>query len=162
LGVATWRQAFVWRNSVELLEHALDVTGHNWFARLYLAAELVRHYEFERAQAMLKQSLSDGAAPATIHRFMGAIYDRENREEDALHEIDAALAVEPENWHMLVDRGLYLTNLHRNAEAVAVLQQAIALDSGDNLNQLGLARRLLATAQRRLGEEEGPGAGHWR
>jgi hypothetical protein len=162
LGVATWRQAFVWRNSVELLEHALDATGHNWFARLYLAAELAKHYEFERAQAMLKQSLSDGAAPATIHRFMGAIYDRENREEDALHEVDAALAAEPENWHMLVDRGLYLTNLHRNAEAVAVLQQAIALDSGDNLNQLGLARRLLATAQRRLGEEEGPGAGHWR
>ncbi len=158
LGVATWRQTFVWRNSVGLLEHALDATGHNWFARMYLAAEVANNYEFERAEAMLKQSLSEGAPRAKIHAFMSVIYDREHREEDALLEIDAALAADPDDWKILVNRGLYLFKLQRNADAVAALQRAIALDSGDDFKQLDLARRLLATAQRRLGGAEGPRA----
>ena len=89
-----------------------------------------------------------------IRVAMSALYDREHREEDALHEIDAALAVEPNDPQMLMLRGIYLTNLGRNAEAVVVLQRAIALDTLKNTQQLALARRVLATAQSRLGRSE--------
>ena len=87
---------------------------------------------------------------------MSGLYDREYRDEDALREIDAALALEPNDWHMLVNRGLYLAKLRREAEAVVVLKQAIALDSGNDPKQLDIARHTLATAQRRLGGEQGP------
>jgi len=158
MGAATWRQTLVWRNSVTLFEHAVAATEHNWLVRLFLAKEFARNDEFERAELMLHQSLSDGAPPATIRAAMSEIYDREHRAEDALREIDTALALEPENSYFLVDRGIYLTRLGRDAEAVTVLKRAIALDRGNNPNLPNVAHRTLATAQRRLGEEKEPEA----
>jgi Tfp pilus assembly protein PilF len=154
LGVATWRQTLVWRNSVALFEHAVAATGHNSFIRMLLAEEYIERNELERAEVMIQQAQFEGAPPAKIHEDMSAIYEREHREEDALHEIDLALAVEPNNPWMLVNRGLCLTNLRRDAEAVAVLQRAIALDRGRDPKLLDLARSTLATAQSRLGRSE--------
>jgi Tfp pilus assembly protein PilF len=151
LGVASSRQSLVWRNTVGLFQHALAATGRNWFVRLLLAAEFIENDQFERAEVMLQQSLADGAPPARIHVAMSALFDREHREEDALREIDVALAVEPDNPLMLLNRGIYLTQLRRDAEAVAVLQRVIALDTGHDAKQLDVARRTLATAQGRLG-----------
>ena len=159
LGVATCRQTLVWRDTVGLLEHAVGATGRNWFARLLLAGEFIDSYEFERAEVMLRQSLSDGAPPARIHEAISAIYDREGRKEDALREIDQALAVAPDNWHILVNRGVYLTKLGRDAEAVTALQRAIALYPGIDPKQIDTAHHALADAQRRLGGKEAPEAG---
>ena len=53
---------------------------------------------------------------------------------------------------MLLNRGIYLTKLRRDAEAVAALERAIALDPGHDPRQLDVARRTLATAQGRLRE----------
>jgi len=152
LGVATWRQTLVWRNTVELLEHALTATGHNWMVRLFLAEELAQHNELRRAEMVLQQAQSDGAPPSRIHMAMSGLYDREYRDEDALREIDAALALEPNDFNMLVNRGLYLAKLRCDAEAVVVLKQAIALDSGNDPKQLDIARHTLAAAQRRLAQ----------
>jgi tetratricopeptide (TPR) repeat protein len=159
LGVATWRQTLVWRNSVGLFEHALAATGHNWFVRRLLAMAFIENEDFTRAEVMLQESLSDGAPPATIHVALSAVYDREHREEDALREIDRALALEPDEWRMLVNRGVYLTKLRRDAEAVAVLERAIALDTGNDPKQFDIALRTLAAARRRLGGKERPEGG---
>jgi tetratricopeptide (TPR) repeat protein len=159
LGVATRRQTLVWRESVGLFEHTLAVTGHNWFVRRLLAAAFIENEEFARAEILLQESLSDGAPPATIHVALSALYDREHREDDAVREIDRALVIEPDNWRMLVNRGFYLTKLRRDAEAVAVLERAIALDTGNDPMQLDVAHRTLAAAQRRLAREERPEAG---
>ena len=154
LGVSTWRQTLVWNNTIGLFEHALAATGRNWFVRLLLAAEFIENDQFERGEVMLQQSLADGAPPSKIHVALSALYDREHREEDALREIDAALAEEPDDGFMLLNRGIYLTKLHRNAEAVAALQRAIALDTGHDAKQLEVARRTLAIAQGRLGRSD--------
>ena len=63
LGVGTWRQTPVWRNTMGLLEHALAATGHNWMVRLFLVEELAQHNELRRAEIMLRQTQSDGARP---------------------------------------------------------------------------------------------------
>jgi hypothetical protein len=151
LGLATWRQTLVWHDTAGLFEHAVVATGRNWFIRLLLASELIENSEFERAEVMLQQSLADGGPPSRIRINLSALYDREHRTQDALRTIDAALADEPDNPDMLVNRGIYLTELRRDAEAVAVLARAIALDRGNNPKQLEIARRTLATARRRLG-----------
>jgi hypothetical protein len=154
LGVATWRQTLVWRDTMGLFEHAVAATGRNWFVRLLLSSELIENAEFERAEAMLQRSLDDGGPPARIRVNLSALYDREHRTQDALREIDAALAEEPDSPSMLLNRGIYLTELRRDAEAVAALQRAIALDPGHDPRQLEIARRTLATAQARLGGAE--------
>jgi tetratricopeptide (TPR) repeat protein len=150
LGIATWRQTQVWRDSVTLFEHTVEATANNHFIRLLLAGEYVERNDFQRAEAMLKEALAEGASPVRVRVAMSALYDREHREEDALREIDAALALDPDNAHSLMNRGIYLTKLGRNAEAVAALQRAIALDTSNNTQQNDLERRVLATAQRRL------------
>jgi tetratricopeptide (TPR) repeat protein len=151
LGVATWKQTLVWRDTVTLFEHAVTASEHNWFIRLLLSEEYIERNEFTRAEGMLRQSLSNGAPPASTHWRLSVLYDRMQQEEDALREIDAALDIEPDNYSMLVDRGFYLTEMGRDAEAVATLQRAIALDRGHDPSNLEPARRLLATAQSRLG-----------
>ena len=95
----------------------------------------------------------------SIQTAISLFYDREHREEDALRQIDTALVVQPSNWEMLVNRGFYLTKLRRDAEAVAVLERAIALETGNNPQQLEIARHTLAVARRRLAGGEGPEAG---
>jgi hypothetical protein len=164
-GVATWRQTLVWRNTIGLFEHAKAVTESNWFLRLLLAEEFIQNNEFERAEAVLREggALHSGQMLAVdmfvnIRLALSRFYDRMNREEDALREIDAALAVEPENWHTLVNRGIYLAKLGRDAEAASVLQRAIALETGNDPELLRIARRTLAAAERRLGGDEDPEA----
>jgi hypothetical protein len=156
LGLATWRQTLVWHDTVGLFEHAVAATGRNWFIRLLLASELIENSEFERAEVMLQQSLADGGPAARIRINLSALYDRENRTQDALRTIDAALVDEPDNPDMLVNRGIYLTELRRDAEAVEALTRAIALDRGNNPKQLEIARRTLATARARLGPSDVP------
>jgi hypothetical protein len=151
LGVATWKQTLVWRSTDELFQHAVVATGRNWFIRLLLAAQLVDRDAYERAEWMLQQSLADGAPPARIHAAMSAVFDREHRTEDALREVDAALAVEPDNPFILLNRGIYLTKLQRDREAVEVLQRVIALDRSPDPTQRNIALRTLARAQARLG-----------
>ncbi|HKE11444.1 MAG TPA: hypothetical protein VKE73_07720 [Myxococcota bacterium] len=150
LGIATWRQTQVWRDSVTLFEHTVEATGHNHFIRLLLAGEYVERNELQRAEVTLQEALAEGAVPVRVRVAMSALYDREHREEDALREIDAALALEPNDAHSLMNRGIYLTKLGRNAEAVAALQRAIALDTSNNTQQHELERRVLSAAQRRM------------
>jgi tetratricopeptide (TPR) repeat protein len=150
LGIATWRQTQAWRDSVTLFEHTVEATGNNHFIRLLLAGEYVERNELQRAEATLQEALAEGAEPVRVHVAMSALYDRERREEDALREIDAALALDPNDAHSLMNRGIYLTKLGRNAEAVAALQRAIALDQSNNTQQHELELRVLATAQRRM------------
>jgi hypothetical protein len=161
LGIATWKQTQVWRDSVTLFEHTVAATERNHFIRLLLAGEYVERSELQRAEVALQDAAAEGADPVRVRVAMSALYDREHRDEDALREIDAALAVQPNDAHMLMNRGIYLTKLGRNAEAVAALQRAIALDTSDNTQQHDLERRVLATAQRRLGATgEDPEAAH--
>jgi len=150
LGVATWRQTLVWRDAQGLYEHTVAVTRHNWFIRLHLASEYLNNNDLGRGKAMLRQSLADGAPPAQIRAYLAALDYREHRTQDALDEIDRALAGEPDNWHMLVMRGVYLAELRRDVEAVTVLERAIALDQGNDPKLLEVARQTLAAVQRRI------------
>jgi hypothetical protein len=169
LGVATWRQTLVWRNTVGLFEHAIVATGRNPFIRLQLAEEFVKNNEFQRAEAMVQQSLADGGTRhdqlmavdllMSVQTAISLFYDREHREDDALRQIDTALVVQPNDWELLVDRGFFLAKLQRDAEAVAVLEKAIALETGNNPQQLEIARHTLAAARRRLAVGEGPEGG---
>jgi hypothetical protein len=60
LGVATWQQTAVWRDSVTLYEEAVKATGHNWYVRLLLAREYKSQNEPARADAMLQEALAEG------------------------------------------------------------------------------------------------------
>ena len=150
-GVGTFQQTFVWRNTVTLFEPILAMPGHDPSLRVNLASELIENQEFERARDMLEQALAEGAPPAKVHVDMSALYDRDHRPEEALREIDAALALEPDNANALLNRGIYLTELRRDAEAVPILERVIALNAGNDAKLLAIAHRTLATARRRLG-----------
>ena len=153
LGVATWRQTSFWHDSVALFEHTVLVTERNWFIRLGLASEFVDDYQFERAEAMLRRSLADGAPPGHVLELLSVLYSHEDRTEDALRMIDRALRAEPNNSHMLINRGMYLSSLGRDAEAVADLERGIALYPGGDPKHLDKGRRTLALSRQRLARE---------
>ena len=150
LAVVSWRQTLVWHDPVTLFEHTIAVTGRNPLARLSLAEELIRSDDLDRAHTLLEQALAEGAPPALVHENMSAIYDRKHQPEEALHEIDASLALEPNNVTALLNRGICLTNLGRDAEAIPVLQRVVALTAGNDPRLLALALRTLDMAQTRL------------
>jgi tetratricopeptide (TPR) repeat protein len=159
LGVATWRQTSFWHDSVALFEHTVLVTERNWFVRLGLATEFIDDYQFERAEAMLRRSLTDGAPPGHVLELLSVIYSREHRTEEALRAIDQALRAEPTNSHMLINRGMYLSNVGRDAEAIADLERGIALYPGGDPKHLDEGRRTLALCRQRLGGEGGRESG---
>jgi hypothetical protein len=42
LGAETWRQVGYWRSDIPLFEHAIAVTGENWFAESNLGAAWIK------------------------------------------------------------------------------------------------------------------------
>lgn len=154
LGLLTRAQTRVWANTVSLFEHAVAATGHNPLARMSLASELIETGDLTRAQAVLEEAKAEGAPAEAVHLSLGTIYHRQHRHEEALREFDAVLALKPEEPKALVNRGIMLVELGRNAEAIVALERVVALRGGNDSNVLITAHRTLATALLRVGRQD--------
>ena len=153
LAVATARQTRVWHDTVTLFEHAIAVTGHNGVARLSLASELIDDNELERAHSELEQALAEGASPAGVHLDLGSIAHRQYNLPEALREFDAGLAIKPDDFNLLLNRGIILNEMGRYDEAIPILERVVAGRAGNDSNLLMVAHRTLGQALERVGRK---------
>jgi tetratricopeptide (TPR) repeat protein len=151
LGALSWRQTLVWHDPVTLWEHAVTATGRNSLARMYLASELIRSNDLDRADAQLEEALVEGARASDIHLKRSEIYDRKHQPEEALQEIDAALELSPDDVVALLNRAIYLTELGRDAEAIPVLNRVFAMNAANDPRLLAVAQQTLELARARSG-----------
>jgi arylsulfatase A-like enzyme/Flp pilus assembly protein TadD len=84
--------------------------------------------------------LAEGPDQYDVHFTRSVLLRSQNRMEEALAELDRAIALRPQSAPALHDRGVILSRMGRLTEAVAALSSALAVqDTPGTRNALGVA-----------------------
>jgi hypothetical protein len=138
---ATWRQAGYWKNDLELFTRACAVAPKNPFAKLNLAAELVRQDQFatglKDAQDVIRQDPNLTVAFSLAGKCSYFLGDYAGAEAYYRHSLTSGTS-EAGDFYLL---GLSEIKLGRYEEALQVLRAGLSLWPGSPLYRyaMGLA-----------------------
>lgn len=139
LGVLTWRQVGVWRDTETLWTHALAASPSS-LAHENLGEVYQDRGQFDRAAAHFEQSvrMRPGYGPGHLH--LGATRAQQGRPEEAMREYEEAARLMPDSAVPYYNMGLALVALRRPAEAIERYRQAVKIVPAyaDAHNNLGL------------------------
>lgn len=156
LGVLTWRQSHMYRDSETLYRTTIAQNPDSWMAHNNLAATLMFHSETTQDFSGLSEALSEfqtslrlhpGDSPAEynmarVHVDLGdAWLQKSNGLPHAIVEYREALQIEPDYAQAHSNLGLALAQAGRQQEAIAEYQAALRNNSqlAETHNYLGVA-----------------------
>jgi predicted Zn-dependent protease len=119
-------QAAVW------LRQSLDRSPGQPMARLHLGRTQTLRGEHQEAEQLLLDATKaqDGAIGYLAWLFMGALYERLNRQEPALDAYRRATERFPLGQAAMIAQGAVLARLGQGTEAAAILETLLATDAG--------------------------------
>jgi len=139
LGVLTWQQVGVWRDTETLWTHAAAASPSS-LAHENLGDLYQDRGQFDRAAAHFEQSvrMRPGYGPGHFH--LAATRVQQGRPEEALREYEEAARLMPDSAVPYYNMGLALVALGRPTEAIKCYRQAVKMVPGyaDAHNNLGL------------------------
>ena len=110
LSVISWRQVGLWRDSVALFTHAVNLEPENAVAARQLGVALIEQGKTAEGSAYLTRALQlDPESRAELHYRAGTEHTLQGRYREALEEYREALRLLPP--HMTVQRNLVLHNI---------------------------------------------------
>jgi tetratricopeptide (TPR) repeat protein len=153
LGVLTWRQTALWRDSESILSHGIAVTGSPRLLTNLAVVHNQRAFEdpehrgehlaraLETSEQALDVATARGLVVPEMHLHRGTILMNLGRIEEAELELRRSVSQNPRSPQALVNLGLALNRGGRFAEAIPILERAIerAPESPDAWRYLGLA-----------------------
>jgi protein O-mannosyl-transferase len=144
LAVAASAQVRVWRDSVTLFEHALQVTDGNALAHINLGIAYLNRGRIEDARRELAKAIEIHPGAAEAHAGLAAVHSAEGRAEDALESYRAALRLDPGSSSTHREMASLLLARGDTSQALVHFREASALAprDGDALVDLavGLSR----------------------
>lgn len=139
LAARTWDQEGLWRDPVDLYQHALAVTERNDIAHDYLGYTFLMHGRTEEAVREAQLAIDLAPRTAVPHYTLGVAYRQQNRVDDAIRELRTALAIDPNDADTAYRLGALLVATHQMEEATRVLRVALKAQPDFIALQLGLA-----------------------
>jgi protein O-mannosyl-transferase len=141
LGAVTFKQVQVWKNTVDLFDHAAKVTEGNYRAHNLLAGALEKQGDLAGAKDQIQKSLEMRPNSATTHYDLGGMMLRQKDFAKAQEQFNLALEInqqDPMIWNGL---GMANANLGRMDEAIANYRHALELNprSANAFANLGAA-----------------------
>ncbi len=139
LGVLTWRQVGVWRDTETLWTHAAAASpasrAHENLGHVYQDRE-----QLDRAAAHFEQLVRMRPSYGPGHLYLGATRAQQGRPEEAMPEYEEAARLMPDSAVPYYNMGLALVALRRPAEAIERYRQAVKIvpSYADAHNNLGL------------------------
>lgn len=128
LGVLTWRQQAVWKDSEPLFRHAIRVTSNNWFAWNGLGLALNEQGRYPEAIASYQESIRINPDLASTYNNLGQCIAEAGSPERALSEYATALRMDPGLKGLHGNIANALADLGRNEEALIHYQWVIQQD----------------------------------
>lgn len=127
LGVAAWRQAGYWKNSITLFTHALQVTGNNVVAENNLAMALQSEGKTGEAIAHYRTAIRMKPGWEDAHYNLARTFLASGHKDEAIAEFRKALRIYPGDAEALNNLGAALMLKGRVAEAVSLFSEATRL-----------------------------------
>lgn len=112
-------------------EQALQLLPHNPQALELVAKAAQKLGDSERAETLAAQAIELAPHFAPAHQRLATLHFEKGRFKQALQHIEQALAVQPENGHMLARKGLILGRLDRHGEAITVFEALVRREPKD-------------------------------
>jgi tetratricopeptide (TPR) repeat protein len=152
LAVGAWRQCGHWKNSVELFNHALEVTKNNYLAHNNLGLALFNEGRTE--EAINQYNLSLRIKPLVMDHVLaynnrGIAYSRLGMYRNALEDLNKAIEMKSDYADAYGNRGVIYSSLGQNQLAFEDFNKAIQLqpDFADLYNNRGVAYTKLGLYQ---------------
>jgi len=141
LMVCTRLQASLWRDSVTLFTHTLDVTSDNGTIHNNMGAALVRRGRLDEAIPHYLEAIRINPGDHRALNNMGSLLSRQGKFDEAIEWLSASLQIDPRFTPALNNMGAALLKQNKMADALQYLSEAVRLDPDyvDAHYNLGLA-----------------------
>ncbi|MEE9530429.1 MAG: tetratricopeptide repeat protein [Syntrophobacteria bacterium] len=141
LMVLTWKQVQVWKNSISLFEHTLEVTSNNGLCNYNLGIALDREGRTDDAIKHYLEALRIKPDHVGAHNNLGVALDREGHTDDAIKHYLEALRIKPDYAEAHNNLGVALDRKGRTDDAIKHYLEALRIepDYVEAHNSLGIA-----------------------
>lgn len=141
LMIATLSQVKLWRNSITLFTHTLQVTNNNSIIHNNLGVTLARQGKDQEAIVHYKKALEIKSNYADAHYNLGVLLARQGKEQEAVAQFIETLRIKPDYAQAHNDLGLILTKQGKIQEALTHFTEAIRTNPnyGEAHFNLGIA-----------------------
>jgi protein O-mannosyl-transferase len=146
--VLTFRQVAVWRDSVALYQHAIDVTADNYVARYNLAAIYETSGQLDDAAGQLRETVRVRPLFMPAHAALGQVLAKLGRPAEAAPEYAAVLRTQPDNADIRYNYALALAQSGNIPDAAREFRATVALRPADVEARFNLAIALSTLGQR--------------
>jgi tetratricopeptide (TPR) repeat protein len=141
LGLAAYRQAGYWNNSVNLFTHAIEITQNNALAHYNLGFAYGNLGRCQEAIEAYRQAIRIKPGYAEAHNNLGNDYGNLGRWQEAIEACKQAIRIKPDYAEPYYNLGSAYRNLGRYQEAIEAYRQAIQIkpDYAEPHCSLGIA-----------------------
>jgi tetratricopeptide (TPR) repeat protein len=147
LGVLTWQQTRVWRDTETLWSHVLKLQPNSSFAHYNLARFLAKQGKLNDAISHYRQALDIRPDDADSHNNLGLLLALRGDIESSLAEFQTATQINPNYARAFFNMGRVFARQGELEKAVQNYQQALQLDPKEIDIHLGLGAVLSRQGQ---------------
>lgn len=128
LVILTRAQVRVWRDSITLFTHALEVTEDNAVAHTNLGVELAMQGSIEEAMAHYREAIRIDPKAAQAYNNLGMLLDAQGKGEEAVPYFEKALSIAPRSADACNNLGTALMHIGQVELAIEYFRKAIELN----------------------------------
>ena len=139
MAVLTWHQCGYWKNSIEICNHALQVTKDNYLAHINLGSALFDEGKTEEAIAHYNEAIRIMPNIILSYNKRGIAYAKLGRHQRALEDFNKAISLKPDDAISYNCRGNAYAELGQYQMAIEDYNKTIRLkpDNADAYNDRG-------------------------
>lgn len=142
------------RESYPYLEKYIKLKPEDPRGRLALGAAYFYAHDLDLARKEFENVVKDPGTAAAAHFYLGRLANQEGRFDDAVHELDQALALNPRYADAYAEMGVLLVKQKKYAEAEKKLDRALSLDPDHYIANLNLMMAYQRTGDPRAAAQE--------
>jgi protein O-mannosyl-transferase len=128
LGILTWQQVGVWRDSLTLWSHAVALNRESSFAQARLGDVLAAQGRYAEAVEHTRRAVLVRPSDAVAHANLGALLLQVGQPAEGIEELRRALSLKPGLASAEYNWGLALEREGKASEAVARFRRALQID----------------------------------
>jgi len=127
LAFLTWQQCGYWKNTFELLSHAVKVTKDNYIAHNNLANWLAKEGNSNDALSNYNESIRINPHFAEVYNNRGNVYVKTAQYKNAMADFNEAIRLKPDYIQAYSNRGILYTETGLYQKALEDFNQALRL-----------------------------------